>query len=181
MYSPYFSLSIPHQLTTRGLRWVDSQPTPTLETLQLENQQLKNELQALKELQSQISESSPAPSSTEGYQLEKNDPIENALWDSLGSAAQTAPRSIKQWSQIYIPNRFISDQLVSYDRTWNSWVHYGVEYPRFQDDCDDFVGTIEKGLQLQEHDPFWMAVYFSVLCVSIKLFSFYKALLWPAY
>lgn len=70
------------------------------------------------------------------------------------------------WGSIMMPSRRCSEQLVEFDRIWNSWVHYALEYPVFENECDEFYAALEKGGALEEYDPAWLAVYFAVLCVS---------------
>ncbi len=71
-----------------------------------------------------------------------------------------------------LPSRRLSDKLIAYDEVWNSWVHYALEYPDFQQQCMQFMNSLEDGVLLETVDPFWLAVYFSVLCVSFVA-------LWP--
>ncbi|EMT68921.1 hypothetical protein FOC4_g10005016 [Fusarium odoratissimum] len=56
-----------------------------------------------------------------------------------------------------------------FDRTWNSWVHYALEYPQFKDECDHFVSSLEKVLALDKADVSWLALYFSVLSTALLM------------
>ncbi|RBQ73707.1 hypothetical protein FVER14953_20434 [Fusarium verticillioides] len=53
--------------------------------------------------------------------------------------------------------------------TWDSWVHYALEYPHFKDECDTFAESLEAGLALDEADVPWLAVYFSVLSTALLM------------
>jgi len=69
-------------------------------------------------------------------------------------------------TDIFIPDRDTSRQLVEYDKTWHSWVHYATEYPRFRTEHDVFMDNYEKNRSLADFDMSWSAVYLSVICVS---------------
>jgi hypothetical protein len=99
------------------------------------------------------------------------DSIEDALWSSISSANATVTPTVSQWADIFLPGRSVSTQLIVYDRTWNSWVHYALEYPRFQHECEDFMDAMESGHHLHQYNPFWLAVYFSTLCVGYSFRS----------
>ncbi|KAL4863216.1 hypothetical protein BDV12DRAFT_30642 [Aspergillus spectabilis] len=95
--------------------------------------------------------------------------LEDRLWDGL-SAASTATRStVSAWADVVLPTPVISDQLIAYDKTWNIWVHYAVEYPKFQEDYDIFMSAVGEGMPLERADPSWLAVYFSVLSAALLM------------
>lgn len=64
-----------------------------------------------------------------------------------------------------MPTQRCSEALVAYDKTWNSWVHYAVEYPQFEQECDVFMRDFQRGGLLDSVDPLWLAVYFAILSV----------------
>jgi hypothetical protein len=92
--------------------------------------------------------------------------LDDDLWESLASDSNIDRSSVSNWADIILPNANISKKLIEFDKTWNSWVHYALEYPQFKDECDSYVGGLEKGLPLDKADVPWLAVYFSVLSVS---------------
>jgi len=92
--------------------------------------------------------------------------LDEGLWESLASESNIDRSSVLNWADIILPDEDTSKKLVDFDRTWNSWVHYALEYPQFKDECDYFVGSLEKGLALDKADVSWLALYFSVLSVS---------------
>jgi hypothetical protein len=160
------------KLTCSGCRWTDSRSPSTLDELRRQNERLKAELHALQTSRGRPSRgaSSSTPSAVgpprKRQRLENSDSIEDVLWDSIRSSTTgTVASTVEDWHQIHLPSRSISTHLVSYDKTWNSWVHYALEYPRFQHESDAFMDAMECGAPLDQCDPFWMAVYFSVLCV----------------
>lgn len=125
---------------------------------------LEAEVRALKE--AQVSHFPPVPTeSGEKHRFRNGDSLENALWDSLRSHNVTTRHKVTNWSDIILPSRSASNYLVVFDRIWNSWVHYALEYPRFQHECDAFMDAMEGGMSLESYDPSWLAVYFSVVCV----------------
>ncbi|KAH7012457.1 uncharacterized protein B0I36DRAFT_398759 [Microdochium trichocladiopsis] len=47
--------------------------------------------------------------------------------------------------EIILPSRACSQALIAYDRSWNSWVHYGVEYPAFEEQHARFLESLAAG------------------------------------
>jgi hypothetical protein len=80
--------------------------------------------------------------------------------------SDTSKSRVSDWADIILPNVECSRKLIEFDITWDSWVHYALEYPQFKDESDRFAGSLEAGLALDEADVSWLAVYFSVLSVS---------------
>lgn len=74
--------------------------------------------------------------------------------------------TIASLTDIFIPDRSTSRRLLEYDRTWNSWVHYATEYPRFQTEHGAFMDIYEDSRSLYNTDMSWSAVYLSVICVG---------------
>ena len=68
-------------------------------------------------------------------------------------------------SSIIIPSRACSDALLAYDKRWNSWVHYAVDYDHFYRYHDIFQQRLAASVPLEEMDPFWLSLYFAVLAV----------------
>jgi hypothetical protein len=100
--------------------------------------------------------------------------LEDKLWDSLSAASIGIGSTVTTWADVILPDRNCSKQLIAYDRKWNSWVHYAVEYPKFEKECDSFISAIEAGSAIKTQNPSWMAVYFSVLSVSVRSWLFSK-------
>lgn len=92
--------------------------------------------------------------------------LDDGLWESLASESNIDRSSVLNWADIILPDEDTSKKLVEFDRTWNSWVHYALEYPQFKDECDHFVDSLKKALALDKADVSWLALYFSVLSVS---------------
>ncbi|KAH6696781.1 hypothetical protein F5X68DRAFT_226189 [Plectosphaerella plurivora] len=76
---------------------------------------------------------------------------------------------VHDWSDIVLPTSRISDELVAFDEIWNSWVHYALEYPVFRQECQDFARNVQGIGKLEAVDPFWLSVYFSVLCAALLM------------
>ena len=88
----------------------------------------------------------------------------------LGDAAPRQTRC-KTWHDILLPARECSDRLVAHDKVWNSWVHYAVEYPRFETQCSQFRDAVAAGVALEDMDASWLAIYFAVIAVRDALVS----------
>ncbi|KAL2206099.1 hypothetical protein CC79DRAFT_845803 [Sarocladium strictum] len=99
---------------------------------------------------------------------ENDDPLEDALWEDFASTSLTRS-TVLQWDDIMPPSRRTSERLVEYDRVWNSWVHFALEYPQFEQECNDYILALEDGVSLESLDAAWMAVYFSVLCAALLM------------
>jgi hypothetical protein len=91
----------------------------------------------------------------------------HTLEPTLIEAGTSLCSSVTALEDILLPARSASEQLVAYDRTWHSWVHYATEYPRFQAEHDAFMDTYEEDRSLYSADMPWIAVYLSVICVSL--------------
>ncbi|KAL2811404.1 hypothetical protein BJX63DRAFT_433412 [Aspergillus granulosus] len=155
--------------------WQDAPHIHTYDELNRENQRLRSELQTLRARNGQIDgnkSSLESPSGLPGRDRRTDhdeEGLEDRLWESL-SAASTARRStVSGWVDVVLPSRACSEQLTAYDKTWNSWVHYAVEYPRFENECHGFISAIEAGSPIESYDPSWMAVYFSVLSAALLM------------
>lgn len=141
----------------------------TYEELRNENERLKREIELLRRSSSQSSKHQSRTRILRHMRTPDHDEdgLEDKLWDSL-AAASTPDRGpgVSSWGSVVLPSRSVSEYLVAYDKTWNSWVHYALEYPKFQQECDDFIDGIEGGQPLDQSDPSWLAVYFAVLSVG---------------
>ncbi|KAH6632909.1 hypothetical protein C7974DRAFT_162124 [Boeremia exigua] len=160
----------------------DGLQQPTYEDLKRENEHLRGELATLQAHQANIrSRLLSAPETGEKdiesweYQQWKTsfdddqDGLDRKLWDTLASEPQAIDSQVMTWNDIVLPVKSCHDQLIDYDEKWNSWIHYALEYPRFRNECDDFTAAMVSGASLAQLDPLWLAVYFSVLSVSLLM------------
>lgn len=81
---------------------------------------------------------------------------------------ENAEVTVSGWEDIIVPSVECSRRLIAYDRIWNSWVHYAVEYPHFEADHEEFLTKLDGVSSLREIDPVWLAIYFSVLSVCTR-------------
>ncbi|KAF4945822.1 hypothetical protein FSARC_14348 [Fusarium sarcochroum] len=95
--------------------------------------------------------------------------LDDDLWESLASGSNIRNSTVSSWSDIILPNSECSRRLIDFDITWNSWVHYALEYPRFKEESDAFTDSIEAGLSLDQANTTWVAVYFSVLSTALLM------------
>lgn len=148
----------------------DNPHTSTYEELSRENKRLRKQLDALS------GSSCERPSDPERGRRhaaahvrnvdDDPDGLERRLWRGVSSIARSTKSVVSSWMDVMVPGRACSDGLVAYDKTWNSWVHYALEYPRFQDECNAFMDAAETdSAALARSDPGWLAVYFSALAV----------------
>lgn len=128
---------------------------PTYDDLLRENQELKLAL------------SHANPSATNTYRLpstDKGDAWEKLIFSELQPSAAAIQVS---WPNPPLPSRELSSRLLHHDKLWNSWVHYGLQYPRFEHEHESFWDGLETGGSLDDCDPFWLAIYFAVLSTSL--------------
>lgn len=126
---------------------------PSYDKLLRENQELKLRLSHAKPFNPSIFQ--PA---------DKWDGWESLVFSNVEPAAAGVHIS---WPDLNLPSRALSSLLLSHDKMWNSWVHYGLQYPQFEHEHDEFWDRREAGGRINNCDPFWLAVYFAVLSTSL--------------
>lgn len=150
---------------------------PTYEELRCENERLQGIIGSL-DAQGSLSPTSASPKHiaidsgtwklSQGQLLEQDeDGLEQDLWNDLTHNSQFVAPLISSWSDIVLPSPACSEYLIDFDETWNSWVHYALEYPRFRRECSAFMAELKNGTPIELMDTPWMAVYFSVLSVRL--------------
>ncbi|KAF5635372.1 hypothetical protein F25303_8519 [Fusarium sp. NRRL 25303] len=157
------------QVTT----WQDGPESPTYQELKEENDRLRREIVALRSRQDR----QPIIDHAQAQRFEilldevRYTPgeLDDGLWESLASESNIDKLPVFNWADIILPDADSSNKLVEFDRTWNSWVHYALEYPQFKDECDHFVSSLENGLALDKADLPWLALYFSVLSTALLM------------
>ncbi|KAI7767342.1 hypothetical protein LZL87_013091 [Fusarium oxysporum] len=157
------------QVTT----WQDGPETPTYQELKEENDRLRREIMTLKSRQDRqttiyLAQAQLFENSLDDVEYTPGE-LDDGLWESLASESNIDRSSVLNWADIILPDADTSKKLVEFDRTWNSWVHYALEYPQFKDECDHFVSSLEKGLALDKADVSWLALYFSVLSTALLM------------
>ncbi|KAG7039703.1 C6 zinc finger domain containing protein [Colletotrichum scovillei] len=147
---------------TRGK---DPVKLPTYDELVQENQRLRIALEA-----SQVrpaSDLSLRRPRTAQKLLECHDPLEEMVFKSPPFSQVSRHR--QGWSTVDVPCRKSSELLIAYDKKWNSWVHYALEYPEFDREHTQFMDNLEKGAVLSDCDPGWLSVYFSVITAALLM------------
>ncbi|KAK1701587.1 uncharacterized protein BDZ83DRAFT_645633 [Colletotrichum acutatum] len=138
---------------------------PTYDELVQENQRLRTALEASHvRPTSDLSLRRPR---TAQKLLECHDPLEEMVFKSP-SFSQVS-RHHRGWSTVDVPCRKSSELLIAYDKKWNSWVHYALEYPEFDGEHTQFMDNLEKGTVLSDCDPGWLSVYFSVITAALLM------------
>ncbi|KAL2291225.1 hypothetical protein FJTKL_13861 [Diaporthe vaccinii] len=112
----------------------------------------------------QTRDAPPPPGRRAQPVFEEYNEYERLLLGSFGSPKPTPSMNLES---IILPSRACSHGLVAYDKEWNSWVHYAVEYPEFEQQHDQFMDHLQAGGSLADMDPFWLAIYFSVITASL--------------
>ncbi|KAL4876920.1 hypothetical protein BJY04DRAFT_222596 [Aspergillus karnatakaensis] len=144
--------------------WNDAPHKPTYEELMRENQRLRQDVEGSRSPEAAAVWPRRAP-----HVDQYEEGLERRLWDSLSVASALVRPTVAAWEDIVLPTSEISNQLIAYDKTWNIWVHYAVEYPKFQEECELFINAVDQGTPLETTDPSWMAVYFAVLSAALLM------------
>ncbi|KAM0553204.1 hypothetical protein ACHAPJ_007491 [Fusarium lateritium] len=175
------NLSLAHDASSEAKPrhvWQDNSQTLTYEELRRENQRLRKEINALRTQREQLSLSpSVQAAAVCPEQQPRNatdcsqDGLDDELWESLASESAIRSSTVSSWEDIILPTVECSRRLIDFDMMWNSWVHYALEYPRFKEESDAFMDSIETGLSIEQAETTWVAVYFSVLSVSPSKYS----------
>lgn len=92
------------------------------------------------------------------------DMVERYLFDAISPAPD---QSHFDRHRIVFPTRECSIKLIEHDKTWNSWVHYAVQYPDFSEEHELFLKKLAAGTPTCQIDPAWLGLYFAVLAVRI--------------
>lgn len=138
---------------------------PTYDDLKNENQRLRREITTLRNSNPQHRNGSQPTGSPRAADNDM-DALETQLWANLTAAASKSRSPVSNWDDIILPSRACSTALVAYDKTWNSWVHYAIQYPQFEEECAQFTDNMDEGYAVKQSDPLWLAVYFAILSVS---------------
>jgi len=135
------------------------QAPPTYQDLLEENRRLKAEIAGW-------TVDVPSLTSTEdgvyGEALNITESFERELFETVGGTSRAS--TVFSEDQIQWPSATCVRNLLVYGRTWTSWMHCALHHPTFEAECHDFLEQSGFG---KTPDPFWLAVYFSFLSVSI--------------
>ncbi|KAH6989168.1 hypothetical protein BKA56DRAFT_542552 [Ilyonectria sp. MPI-CAGE-AT-0026] len=146
----------------------DPSSMPSYQELLEENSRLRNALGAANSTALDRPEP-PLPTRRRKPQhlLESPDVLEKMLLEPPSQPPQSNKKL--EWAHIILPSRESSEALVAFDKKWNSWVHYALEYPTFEHEHTSFMESIENGASLSDLDPAWLSVYFSVLSAALLM------------
>jgi hypothetical protein len=67
---------------------------------------------------------------------------------------------------IQLPSRECSKAIVRYGEIWISWVHFALDQDKFGEEHEAFWNSLAHGGETENHEPLWLAIYFSFLTVS---------------
>ncbi|KAL3295570.1 C6 zinc finger domain containing protein [Colletotrichum asianum] len=150
---------------TRGK---DPTDAPTYEDLVRENERLRSALSIRTSVHHTPNSPLLKPRKPQRL-LECHDVLEEMVFDPRQRPKSSGRMS--SWDEITscCPDRGASEQLIAYDKTWNSWVHYALEYPTFQEEHSKFMGALKNGALLSDCDPAWLSLYFSVITAALLM------------
>ncbi|TEA21744.1 putative transcription factor lepB [Colletotrichum sidae] len=148
------------------IRGKDASDTPTYEDLMRENERLRDELATKTHVAPIVSQPLLRPRKPQ-HLLECHDVLEEMVFDS--SLLPQSTKRILDWDEIQLPNQKSSQRLIAYDQKWNSWVHYALEYPQFDQEHDHFMQSLGRGKSIKDWDPSWLSVYFSVITAALLM------------
>lgn len=162
----HFSIPYPQPILTVWPRGKDPTDAPTYQDLVRENERLRNALSIRTSVHHTPNSPLLKPRKPQRL-LECHDVLEEMVFDP-GQRPKSSGR-MSSWEEITscCPDQEASKQLIAYDKTWNSWVHYALEYPNFQEEHSKFMGALKNGDLLSDYDPAWLSLYFSVITVGL--------------
>ncbi|KAF7543074.1 hypothetical protein G7Z17_g11043 [Cylindrodendrum hubeiense] len=146
----------------------DPSSTPSYQELLKENNRLRDALGAVNSKALDQSDSALSTRRRKPHHLLENLDVLDSKLLAPSSPPVNPPQKL-QWAHIILPGRECSEALIAFDKTWNSWAHYALEYPTFEHEHDDFMNSIENGASLSDMDPAWLSVYFSVITTALLM------------
>lgn len=148
-------------------RGKDPTDAPTYEDLVRENERLRNALSAQTSVRHTPNSPQLKPRKPQRL-LECHDVLEEMVFDPKQRPKSSGRMS--SWDEITLccPDLEASEQLIAYDKKWNSWVHYALEYPTFQEEHSKFMFAVNNGTLLSDCDPAWLSLYFGVITVGLR-------------
>lgn len=138
----------------------DDDQTPTYDELVKENERLRS-VTAVRPQHDEVSTEDATAFDLDDH----HDQADEGDLLLFSTGVQIATRPSISWNGIILPSRRLSTLLVAHGKAWNSWTHCALDYSRFESQHAEFINLIGNGLQLSKADPFWLALYFSVLAV----------------
>lgn len=138
----------------------DDDQTPTYDELVKENERLRSSTAIILQ-HDEVSPEGAADLDLDDY----HDQADEGDLLLFSTAVQISTRPSISWNAIVLPSQRLSTLLVAHGKAWNSWTHCALDYSRFEAQHTDFINMMGNGLQLSNADPFWLALYFSVMAV----------------
>ncbi|PVH68387.1 hypothetical protein DL98DRAFT_522795 [Cadophora sp. DSE1049] len=90
---------------------------------------------------------------------------EKRLFTAIARVQQ--PRTVSQHSHITWPSKECSDSILDHAALWTNWMHFAVYAPHFRQEHDLFWSRFSITSLLENEDPLWLAVYFSILAATL--------------
>lgn len=146
------------QLRTAG----SSNANPTYEALLQENARL-SALVASRD----ASATSTDSNMLHGPTYDMTEQHEKRLFRLIGETIRK--RGVFNDTDVCMPSMECSEALVHHARIWTSWIHFAFFFPDFQQLHSQFWQHFSPACSssLSEHDPLWLAIYFSVLSSTL--------------
>lgn len=144
------------------------------EDLQQENEQLRQllqvQLQASSETGPGTSGGSRAAEPAEGDLIvldDSYDRFDRMLFDSLATTIR--PHTIVGEADVKFPSREASNYLLAQGFRTSVWGHFAVHRATFEHEHDVFWTACPDTEHRLAYDPFWLALYFAFISVSLQL------------
>jgi hypothetical protein len=150
-----FPSCLPKSLSTDIICRTKQKSNPTYDDLLEENRQLKAELEG--------DNVTPSRQVDIAYSevLNITESFERDLFGAVNGTGRIS--TVFRDDQVHWPSATCVTNLLSYGKTWTSWIHCALHHPTFESECWKFLDTSGKDAV---SDPLWLAVYFSFMSVS---------------
>jgi hypothetical protein len=137
-----------------------TESAPSYQELLEENRRLKLERGRRTIQTTNTSGSTPVLNITERFERE--------LFEAVDQSGRT--QTVFNESQVIWPSEACVLRLLSYGRSWTSWIHCALHHPTFEVECRQFLRSTpgpSNATTATTADPFWLAIYFSFMSVCV--------------
>lgn len=95
----------------------------------------------------------------------RTEEVERRLFDDIGTSSKT--RTVLELEDIILPSQEFGHSMIENAFQWTFWIHFALFIPKFRREHEEFCDRLRAEQSLDEMDPAWMAIYFSVLASTL--------------
>lgn len=91
--------------------------------------------------------------------------FETRLFTTVAKSQQA--RTVSQHAQIAWPSKECSGYVLNHAALWTDWMHFAAFAPHIRQEHELFWSRLSISSSLEDEDPLWLAVYFSILSSAL--------------